>query len=688
MNDVPPSRPPGRPEDKPREHSEREETINPNPALGVGVGSSIGGAAEAAKGLPPGATPVLVEGLGVLAVSKGATKGHLRIEAPGRAFMDERPFGFWTKLTTAKSFAKSFPGVEEDRVAEAARAVQVAFEAHKEDLRALVYGSRHGGVEKPALNKEVSEGVERLANELLDRGDLLREANKLMARGMRVPGQDKVRFVVGERGPRRLIWTNLVGSAKTPYPQFTIIVGPPGDGKTNSVETPLLTLPEGLVRRRGYLTGAAIRYGGDTENAVLYLQELRGDGEQDLRLLSPYDGGFLAEIAVKDRETGRMTTEIHDVRCRGFITSTAEGLPSPQLLRRLWLVSVDSSPELTHRINKCKAAIRGGRWRPAAPEDVEVVKRAVELLQPYEVVIPFSTEVLEVAAWDRSTLDRLFDLISIITNLYQRRRPITADGKLVALPYDLHMALEIAEETLKETIAHLPKGHLKILQAVVELVTEGKAEGKKEEALPTAKMITKHTQISQKTVYNYARDLIILGYLTGTDKKPKKYEPTEKALASYPKSLRDNVPWPDVEKKTIEALNRLVPNSQGGEGDGDVHHKFNEHIYLAHPPWEKRTTEKEGKEESNNTVEKDSSPLKEIGQEKPLNKLEEHEKAVLSYVRRNASQRLTVTNVIAGLAPAGVEPETTRAVVEHLLDANSLKKDNLGFLDVVEGAAR
>jgi DNA-binding MarR family transcriptional regulator len=473
------------------------------------------------------------------------------------------------------------------------------------------------------LEDEDDSLIEHDALELLEEGDLLYEVDRILEKGIRIPGKDHVRFVCGEKGKRLYVWLAMF-SAKTPYPQFTMIVGEPGTGKTNLIETALLLLPEGLVRRRGYITGAGIRYGEGEGDSLLYLQEYRDRAEQDIRLLSPYDGGFYAEIAVRDKETGEMTTIVYDVKCRGFITSTAGGLPSGQMLRRLLLISTDSSEEITREVNRRKALFSMGREEYTAEEKVEAVKRAVELLEPRRVVIPYAPLLVDIAPWDRSTLDRLLDLIRIIANVYQYQRPQLEDGRIVALPWDLYVAMEVSADVLVETISCLPDTHRRILNAIANSSSK----------LPTAKKLTEMTGIPQKTIYNRCRDMISLGYITATDERPKRYEITEKGLKFIPSSLRGQISWGKVGKETLDFLRSCIPEFPKGI---DRYKK-----YICISSWECGNKEKKGIGESTEGKEDDKIPLKKEGIEKPLKASEEAYNKVLGEEARERHRSLII----------------------------------------------
>jgi energy-coupling factor transporter ATP-binding protein EcfA2 len=391
--------------------------------------------------------------------------------------------------------------------------------------------------------KEKKEELEKSAEEFLLRPDILAQIDKVLNQGIINPATGKIRFIEGEVGNRQLTFLNMF-SPKTPYPQFILITGPSGSGKTNQIETVLLILPDGLVVRRGYITGAAIRYGEQKAESMLYLQEYRG-ADVDIRLLSPYDEGFIAEIATKDPETGQMTTTTYDIKCRGFITTSVAKLPDPQLLRRVWLISSDESEELTKKVVERQTKFEMGSEHPTDPRTVEVIKTALSKLEPKKVLIPFAGEIAEIANWGRSNITKIFDLVKIICNLYQRQRPVDEKGRLIALPFDLYAALRIGHKSLQQTLLSLSDKHQEVLKAIAEL--GGKAES--EDALPTTKALAKYTGIPQKSIYVYCSDLIALGYVIGTGTRPKRYEATGKALNYLLENSWDKVDWSVVQKK-------------------------------------------------------------------------------------------------------------------------------------------
>lgn len=658
-----------------------------------------------------GVVLVVVEGLGTFKVSRGGDPRMIRLEVENRAFMDVRPMRFWEGHGATKSMiSRAFPELEKGEREGKVVLFQRAFEEALPRLCKILYKNGDEGKEEVTQGSEaIPPEVEEKAQALLN-GDLdfLNTVSNVLGQGIAVStDEDRIRFVLGEEGKKLLVFCNLAGSISTPYPQMTLIVGAPGQGKSNLPETIMHLLPEGKVRRRGYLTGAAIRYGESDKDSIIYLQEFMGKGEMELRLLSPYDGGFVAEVAAKDPETGAMTTQTYDVKCRGFISTTAEGLPSLQLLRRVWLISADETEELTTEINKAKALIREGNWIPSDPVLVAGIKRAVSLITPRKVRIPFASVVAAAYSWDRSTIDRVFDLVAILANFYQRQRPINEKGEIMALPWDYFRALDISEAVLLETISKLPKGRKDVLDAVVSAIEDNisKKEGKYtkqgsfndnngedrqeiriEDCLPTAKEITKKTGLDQKTVYNYCRDLINLGYLTGTSGKPKKYEPTKKAQKLSPMALRDNIKASDIASRTWDSL-RLMYSQPCDQvyPPLQIYEKWidQEKFVGGSPPPEKvRTLPTEPPATPEHGVVGGGKALKEIGIEQHLSQAKRAE-YLLSIIKRLFQEGGGVKVPIAKVEGEAVEVvgyEEARAGIRQL--------DKDGFILWEEGAVR
>jgi hypothetical protein len=366
----------------------------------------------------------------------------------------------------------------------------------------------NGGDSRTPSRIETSLSQEELdgrAREFLSSPDLLHRIKSIMEKGVIA---DRYRFVLGE-DDRKLLVFLIAASASTRVPQSLWVTGTTGFGKSNLVMVVLRLMPPGYAKIRSYITAGGIRY-GDKDYRVLFLKEFRQSAEHDLRLSTKEDGGYIYEIAVKDPGTGEWTTQVEEIPAKTIITTSAGQLPNPQTLRRFWLLSVDESEELTEKINRRKAEYEEGKVKPADQDEVAVVQRAIQLLEPAEVVIPFAGLLLNLAPWDRTRLDNLYDIIKIIAWLHQYQRPRDREGRIVATPADCYMALRIAWPTLTQTLSQLPERLRKVLNV---LPTDTDAYGK------TVKEICVETKLASSTVRQYLSDLDNYGFIL-EDKRP------------------------------------------------------------------------------------------------------------------------------------------------------------------------
>jgi len=409
------------------------------------------------------------------------------------------------------------------------------------------------GSEEPSRPKEGSvpameeERIKGRALELLEDPGLLDKIRRTLTRGF-VTG-DTYRFIEGES--RKKLFTYLCFiSAKTPFPQFEWISGDAGTGKTNMASTVAHLFPEDYVEQVGYITGAGIRYLEGEDYEVLYVQEFRGQEEQDIRLTSIEDRGFQVIIGGRDPETGEMKAEKHFVPAKAFITTSAEEMPSNQLVRRSWLVSADESDKLTERVNERIAEIAEGKVEPADEEWIDTLRAVPECVEEKNVVVPYASEILEVTDWDRTNYQQFLRIIKIIAWFHQRQRE-EKEGEIVADIRDLYMAFRIGEEVLPETLFKLPKRLEEALNAVKEI----------EKVDVTKKDVAQKLGKPGSTVYGYLEDLYNMGFVH-KDKSGRKnvYSPTEKSGVELSFSWMESLDWSKCEKKVEETLGENFSN--------------------------------------------------------------------------------------------------------------------------------
>ena len=389
------------------------------------------------------------------------------------------------------------------------------------------------------------------AEELLRDPAFLHYIREVMERGVEA---DRYRFVLGEEDKKLLTYL-IALSAKSKWPQSLWVTGDPGFGKSNMVKVALHLMPEGYAKERAYITPGGLRH-GDQDYRVLFVEEWRSSLEQDVRLLSAEDGGYCFEIAVKVGDVWE--TQVVEIPAKTIITTSADRLPSPQLFRRCWVLSVDESEERTKAINLQKALYRSGEIKPTDPEFVKVLRDCVKLLDPeLDVLIPYAEALVDVADWDRTRLGHLFDLISIVAWLHQYQRPRDEEGRVIALPQDLYIALRLGWRTLMQSLLKLPER----LRRVYELLpSDVDGPGK------TARELALELGLSQDTVREYLRDLRAMGHAVCDEGRPKQWWRRimwENGESTFPDSK-----WEKIVSLSEKALERASPGNMGDRGEG------------------------------------------------------------------------------------------------------------------------
>ncbi|MEM3627733.1 MAG: helix-turn-helix domain-containing protein, partial [Candidatus Bathyarchaeia archaeon] len=227
------------------------------------------------------------------------------------------------------------------------------------------------------------------------------------------------------------------------------------------------------------------------------------------------DGGLISEYAMKDPETGEMTTKVVSLPVKAVATTSNVVTGDTALESGMWTLHTNSSPELTRKVKLEKLRFRAGK-RPLFPEDeLKVWKCAFYILLTEEPIdeppkIPYAENLAEFLASERSESrrdpDKLCDLISIIawTRRFQKPKEKRAEADWV----DLYIALQLGWDAIKETISDLnPKEQL-IFDAVKNAIGED----------VTVRCVAEETGIPYKTCYDLLEKMVEKGFIN-KDKK-------------------------------------------------------------------------------------------------------------------------------------------------------------------------
>jgi hypothetical protein len=436
---------------------------------------------------------------------------------------------------------------------EATAKLLFSLEREHEDRETREINRALNAVEKNVTLSEGQLNVKGL--ELLEHGELLSKAKEVYDKGVLV---DKYRFVLGE-DDGKLLMSSHCYSAVSRWPQSVFVTGGSGFGKTNLVLVALCQVPAEWAKILSYVTPAALRYSPNQDYKILFIKEHRRTGEQDIRLIKNEDGGYTYEIAVRDPDSGQMTTQTGSI-CAKTVIETSTSLSSVESLRRDWLRSVNESPELTSKINHRKAEYRAGKIQPSTADELAIIQHAVAQLDPQlDVVIPYAEQLEDLTAWDRSRFDDLLDEISFIAWIHQKQRPVDNQGRIIATPADLYLALRIAGGTLLQSLQKLPVRLGKVLDVL---------PGTNSVTGLTVKELVLERKIGESTARQYRAEVQNLGYVVGDQKQGTRENqywrlesPSVGTAELLLKKTFSNPKWAEIVNSVKRALEQADPVS-------------------------------------------------------------------------------------------------------------------------------
>jgi predicted transcriptional regulator len=400
-------------------------------------------------------------------------------------------------------------------------------EVFKSSLKGYVFGCNDPllknycaeGIYCPLRKKEEKQpGKERFFDEatlskartLLADPEFFYKLGSVFEKGFIVPKINKPRFVVGEERNTRLLGPLLVGASKLGMTSIIKVLGEPGTAKDTLLRMWLELLPVKSVER-SYMTAASLRYSPDMQNAdLLYIPdtpELQGEMGRQLRFMRSDDGGLISEYAVRDTETGEMTTKVVTLPIKGLATTSNAITGDAALESGMWTLTTNPSPELTKEVKKAKLKLRAGERSLISDDELNlwqaVFKILVEEEQQEIPIVPFANQLFDLLESERSESrrdpDKLCDLISLIA--WMRRFQKVPEKRGEADLVDLYVALQLGLDAITQTISELSPREQQIFDAMKGTVAV------------TCRDIADETKVPYKTCYNYLEKLVDKGYL-------------------------------------------------------------------------------------------------------------------------------------------------------------------------------
>lgn len=488
-------------------------------------------------------------------------------------------------------------------------------QADLDRLAAKIYAERKSeksnNVKKEEKEAKVfDEATLSKARDILASPEFFYKLGEVFEKGYVVPKINKPRFVVGEERNKRLIGPLLIGASKLAMTSIIKVLGEPGTAKDTMLRMWLQLLPVKTVER-SYMTAASLRYSPDMQNAdLLYIPdtpELQGEMGRQLRFMRADDGGLISEYAVRDAETGEMTTKVVTLPIKGLATTSNAVTGDVALESGMWTLTTNPSPELTREVKKEKLKFRAGERPLISDEELNLWQAVFKVLveeEPQEIpVIPYAEQLVGLLESERSESrrdpDKLCDLIGLVA--WMRRFQKEPDKRMEADLIDLYFALQLGLDAITQTISELSPKEQQIFEAI--------------EGIVTCRDVADATKIPYKTCYAYLEKLVDKGYLNqdkeknrniysvlSTETKPKSFlfslgrneESPEQlvkvVLATVRNSSTDKPPGEDTYSFVDPLKGYQITVKRNGEQD-EVTIDTQRSVYPSHPPYQRRSSE-------------------------------------------------------------------------------------------------
>ena len=367
---------------------------------------------------------------------------------------------------------------------------------------------------QPEKEKVFDEATLSKARTILADPEFFYKLGKVFEKGFVVPKINKPRFVTGEERNKRLLGPLLIGASKLAMTSIIKVLGEPGTAKDTMLRMWLELLSIKSVER-SYMTAASLRYSPDMQNAdLLYIPdtpELQGEMGRQLRFMRSDDGGLISEYAVRDSETGEMTTKVVTLPIKGLATTSNAVTGDAALESGMWTLTTNPSPELTKEVKKEKLKLRAGERPLISDVDLNLWQAVFKVLveeEPQEIpLVPYAKQLFDLLESERSESrrdpDKLCDLISLVAWVRRFQKP--SEKRMEADLIDLYVALQLGLDAITQTISELSPKEQQIFEVVKEVVT--------------CRDVADATKIPYKTCYNYLEKLVDKGYLNQDKEK-------------------------------------------------------------------------------------------------------------------------------------------------------------------------
>jgi hypothetical protein len=251
-------------------------------------------------------------------------------------------------------------------------------------------------------------------------------------------------------------------------------------GKTVVAITPLEFFPQEMVMDYIGMSEKSLYHDGeeidektsevDFNNKILVVLE-KENSREALEQIKPI---LSHDKKVHTYKYAKEAGEVMRVRMKGwpvFIGCSVEHEADSELDSR----SITATPEIGSRkygsVIDWKALNAWAPWEENGDETKRVIRKAVSMLEPMNVWIPFIPEIRrnfpDESARHQRDWDRLESIIASVTLLHQYQRDTIETEKgefLVATPYDAKVAMDVLQGVLEQTMMGLERDVIKFYQ--------------------------------------------------------------------------------------------------------------------------------------------------------------------------------------------------------------------------------
>jgi hypothetical protein len=246
-------------------------------------------------------------------------------------------------------------------------------------------------------------------------------------------------------------------------------------GKNFLWDTVILLLPPEMVIKRSAISDKALfRTEADLRGAVLYLQEVAGSEGAGFTIRVLQSAQYLEYEATEKMPDGTFTTVVYRKEGPVVVVQTTTAI---RLFHendtRVFPIYLDESVEQTQRIveRAKKRAETGAVPLEESEGALGVWHDAIRLLEPGEVVVPYAQRI-EIPVHRvrvRRDINRILDVIRVITWLHQHSRERDEQERILATEDDFYAARQLVADSLERAWQSLTPAEEAVMKAIASL---------------------------------------------------------------------------------------------------------------------------------------------------------------------------------------------------------------------------